>query len=119
MYTTGGVPQEYVGQFDRLLEDPEWALHVIMGAIEKEKAELGGMPMLTLGQLIYTLVMSNTNGIDPEALISRVQEEGSKLLLARETILNKTVLLQAHGYLRQHSGRWYAPGPKPLIWEAL
>lgn len=37
MYATGGVPQEYVGQFDRLLEDPEWALHVIMEAIEKAK----------------------------------------------------------------------------------
>jgi len=39
MHTDGGVPKEYVGEFDALLEDPKWALRMIMVAIESMKGK--------------------------------------------------------------------------------
>jgi hypothetical protein len=71
----------------------------------------------TLGQLIYTLVMANPDGLGPEGLIARVQE--CQHGVSREEILNKATLLQAYECIRQDNGRWYAPGPTPAVWQEL
>jgi len=75
------------------------------------------LPVQTIGQVIYLAVMSNPDGLEPDELIARIQEEKSEL--SRELILNQTVLLQARGYIRQDQGRWYAPGPETAVWEML
>jgi len=39
MHTTGGVPKEYVGRFDYLLEDPETALSMLLGTIKQVRGK--------------------------------------------------------------------------------
>jgi hypothetical protein len=72
---------------------------------------------LTMGQCVYLSVISNPDGVTTGELVARMQE-ASPSMTAKHIEACAEDLLTV-GYVIYDSGRWYAPGPKPLIWEAL
>lgn len=82
-----------------------------------KRAFLGIQRVTTLGQIVYVLVLANPDGVDETSLLAKLQEDRPSM----PQQLMRAVLddLQEEQYVRYDAGRWYAPGPKPVIWESL
>ena len=86
------------------------------GAQHKQGNVFGSKP-LTMGQSAYLIIASNPDGVSTEELVARMQE--TRPSMDAKHIEACAEDLQTDGYIRYDKGRWYAPGPKPVIWEAL
>jgi hypothetical protein len=75
------------------------------------------LPVRTLGQQIYIVVMSNPDGVGADELIERLQEQQPTLDGGK--VLIEAASLTAKGVIRLDGNRWYAPGPTNAIWEML
>ena len=78
---------------------------------------LGIQRVTTLGQIAYVLVMANPDGVDTDELLAKIQEDRPSM--PRQLVAAVLADLQEAQYIRYDAGRWYAPGPKPVIWESL
>ena len=72
---------------------------------------------MTLGQIVYTVINANPNGVDASALVAKVWERNPKALAG--DIAEVARRLTHLGYVRQDDGQWYAPGPEMVIWKSL
>jgi hypothetical protein len=81
-------------------------------------ASIFGKPeRMSLGQAIYTAILSVPDGVETYELVAEVWERMPHYEVS--AIEARAETLRTNGYVLRDQDRWYAPGPELVVWDSL